>query len=203
MTDEGTFRVTVSKEGYETQTSEAFDIPPEKLGLDFSLVDTTTHATATITADEATGGYLLKFSKFMKPETVNAETVTIDGLDNVTITPVYLADGDEFANTYVITGKTTKAQITFNVTDGAQSYSGVTAEPTTETVDAGIIGDVNGDGKVDVTDATLLQQYLAEMAELSPAQLAVADTNGDGKIDVTDATAIQNYIAELIDHLGA
>ena len=41
------------------------------------------------------------------------------------------------------------------------------------------------------------------MAELSPAQLAVADTNGDGKIDVTDATAIQNYIAELIDHLGA
>lgn len=203
MTDEGTFRVTVSKEGYETQTSEAFDIPPEKLGLDFSLVDTTTHATATITPDEATGGYLLKFSKFMKPETVTTETVVIDGLDDVTITPVYLNEGDEFADTYAITGKTTKAQITFNVTDGAQSYSGVTAEPTTETVDAGIIGDVNGDGKVDVTDATLLQQYLAEMAELSPAQLAVADTNGDGKIDVTDATAIQNYIAELIDHLGA
>ena len=203
MTDEGTFRVTVSKEGYETQTSEAFDIPPEKLGLDFSLVDTTTHATATITADEATGGYLLKFSKFMKPETVTTETVVIDGMDDVTITPVYLNEGDEFADTYAITGKTTKAQITFNVTDGAQSYSGVTAEPTTETVDAGIIGDVNGDGKVDVTDATLLQQYLAEMAELSPAQLAVADTNGDGKIDVTDATAIQNYIAELIDHLGA
>ena len=85
----------------------------------------------------------------------------------------------------------------------SQSYSGVAAEPSTEKIDAGIIGDVNGDSKVDVTDATLLQQYLAEMAELSPAQLAVADTNGDGKIDVTDATAIQNYIAELIDHLGA
>lgn len=203
MTDEGTFRVTISKDGYEPQTSEAFDIPPEKLNLDFSLVDTTTHAAATITADEENGGYILKFSKFMKPETVNAETVTIDGLDDAVITPVYLAEGDEFADTFTITGKAVKPEITFTVTDGAQSYSGVTAEPTTETVNAGIIGDVNSDGKVDVTDATLLQQYLAEMVELSPAQLAVADANGDGKIDVTDATAIQNYIAELIDHLGA
>ena len=62
-------------------------------------------------------------------------------------------------------------------------------------------GDVNGDGKVDVTDATLVQLYAAEMLELSDEQLKAADANSDGKVDVTDATYIQLYAAELIDNL--
>ena len=61
-------------------------------------------------------------------------------------------------------------------------------------------GDVNGDGKIDVTDATLVQLYAAEMLELSDEQLKAADANSDGKVDVTDATYIQLYAAELIDN---
>ncbi|MBQ4260651.1 MAG: dockerin type I repeat-containing protein [Ruminococcus sp.] len=62
-------------------------------------------------------------------------------------------------------------------------------------------GDVNGDGKIDVTDATLVQLYAAEMLELTDEQLKAADANSDGKVDVTDATYIQLYAAELIDNL--
>nr|WP_243411798.1 dockerin type I domain-containing protein [Ruminococcus difficilis] len=65
-----------------------------------------------------------------------------------------------------------------------------------------IIGDVNGDEKVDITDATLIQKAIAELIELSDVQKKAADTNTDGKVDITDATMIQKYIAELIDHLG-
>lgn len=62
-------------------------------------------------------------------------------------------------------------------------------------------GDVNGDGKIDVTDATLVQLYAAEMLELTDEQLKAADANSDGKVDVTDATYIQLFVAELIDNL--
>ena len=201
LTDEGKFRVTISKEGYETQTSEEFDIPPEKLGLNFSLVDKTTHPTATVTKDEEKKAYTLKFSKYMIPGTVTTETVKIEGLADVSIEPVYLNAGDEYADTFTVTGKRQQKEIKFNITDAAQSYSGVAAEATTETiVESCLIGDVNGDGQINITDATMVQQSIAELVELTDEQREAADTDGDGKITISDATMIQKYIAEIIDH---
>lgn len=56
-------------------------------------------------------------------------------------------------------------------------------------------GDVNLDSNVDILDVTLIQQYLAELEQLSPNQKKLADFNGDGEIDISDATAIQVKIA--------
>lgn len=56
------------------------------------------------------------------------------------------------------------------------------------------IGDVNGDGILSVSDATLIQKYAASLNELTPEQLEVADFNGDGTVNVIDATAIQKKI---------
>ncbi len=65
-----------------------------------------------------------------------------------------------------------------------------------------LMGDVNGDGKIDVSDATEIQKFLAELVELTPERKQAADTNADGKVDVSDATQIQKFLAELVDHLG-
>lgn len=65
-----------------------------------------------------------------------------------------------------------------------------------------MIDDVNGDGKVTIDDATLVQKAIAELIELDDTQKKAADTNSDGKITIDDSTMIQKYIAELIDHLG-
>ena len=203
LTDEGKFKVKISKEGYEEQTSEEFEIPPEKLGLNFSLVDKTTHPVASVSKNEETNSYTLKFSKFMAPDTVTADTVQIEGLTDVSIEPVYLSEGDEYADTFTVKGKRTQKEIKFNITDSAKSYSGVTAEVTTETiVETFILGDVNCDGEIDVTDATLVQQAVAEIVELTDDQKKAADTDGDGEITINDATMIQKYAAELIDHFG-
>ena len=199
LTDEGRFKVTVSKEGYETVTSEEFDIPPEKLDLNFALVDTTTHPTATVEKDEESGSFMLRFSKFMKPETVTADTVTVDGLSDVTITPVYLSEGDEFADTFEITGKLTKADVKFTVSDQAQSYSGVSAEAFEQTIEGNLIlGDVNCDGVIDVNDATYVQMAAAEIIELNELQKKAADVNGDDVVDINDATYIQMFAADII-----
>ena len=50
---------------------------------------------------------------------------------------------------------------------------------------------MDGNGVVDVTDATLVQLHAALMITLEGDDLAAADVNGDGVADVTDATLIQ------------
>ena len=69
------------------------------------------------------------------------------------------------------------------------------------------MGDVNGDGRIDISDATLLQRYIAEAAELDAAQLAAAElyheknnlgTDISKYITISNVTEIQKYIAEYI-----
>lgn len=59
-----------------------------------------------------------------------------------------------------------------------------------------LLGDVDGDGKVNIVDATEIQRYIADLTDFTPAQRKAADYNGDGTINVTDATAIQYAIAQ-------
>lgn len=54
-------------------------------------------------------------------------------------------------------------------------------------------GDVNGDGKVNATDASLIQQYAAGSVSFTAAQKTAADVNLDGKIDGQDACIVLNY----------
>lgn len=55
--------------------------------------------------------------------------------------------------------------------------------------------DVNLDGRVDITDATLVQKHIAEIETLTLQQQKIADINKNGVVEITDVTAIQKYIA--------
>ena len=92
----------------------------------------------------------------------------------------------------------TDAGIATVVVTGIGNYIGTA----TETFEILTIGDINGDGKVDVTDATAIQKYIAEIESFNDKQLLVADTNGDGVISINDVTQVQKFAAELIDRLG-
>lgn len=56
------------------------------------------------------------------------------------------------------------------------------------------IGDVDLNGIVNVSDATLVQYYASSIKELSDYQLSLADVNGDGVVNVLDATQIQRIL---------
>ncbi len=62
-------------------------------------------------------------------------------------------------------------------------------------------GDVDGDGSVTVMDATAIQQYKAELLNLTSSQRKKGDVDDDGSLTVMDATKIQKFKAELIDKL--
>jgi len=52
------------------------------------------------------------------------------------------------------------------------------------------LGDVNGDKKVDSTDARLVLQYAVGKIDVDALNTTVADVNGDNKVDSTDARLI-------------
>lgn len=74
-----------------------------------------------------------------------------------------------------------------------------TVEPTTVQADV-LIGDIDLNKKITVDDVTLLQKFIAELANLSAEAMLASDCNGDGFKDIIDATLIQKYIAGMSEH---
>ena len=66
-----------------------------------------------------------------------------------------------------------------------------------------LLGDVNGDGDVDTTDAYLIVMYYNEKLDLTEEQLLAADVDGNGEVDTTDAYYIVMYYNEKIDSFPA
>ena len=58
-------------------------------------------------------------------------------------------------------------------------------------------GDVNGDGLINIVDATEIQKYLADICELDETAKKSADFNEDSTVNVVDATDIQKYLVNL------
>ena len=61
----------------------------------------------------------------------------------------------------------------------------------------GILGDVNGDEKVNIKDATMIQKAAAKILSLTDDENLRANVNGDNKVNVKDATAIQKFVAKI------
>ena len=72
-----------------------------------------------------------------------------------------------------------------------------TAAPT-DPVQTYIVGDADGDGLLDILDATVIQRKLAEYTVSAYDELA-ADADEDGSVAIIDATMIQRYLADYSD----
>ena len=55
-------------------------------------------------------------------------------------------------------------------------------------------GDINGDGKVNGTDVTLLATYVKARGQGVPIAPGAGDVNGDGKVNGTDVTLLATYV---------
>ena len=141
--------------------------------------------------------------------------LTTTGLPDMRYMKVYAGDlsaamqikasetGDE--NYRMITGITGKSYTVTNLAENGHFYFYVVANYTdggacdsnTEevTLFAGTsnIGDVNGNGSIDISDATLLIDYLLN-GDSTGINMENADCNQNGVVDISDVTTLINYL---------
>ncbi len=63
----------------------------------------------------------------------------------------------------------------------------------------GFVGDVDGSGKVDSTDARMVLQYAVKKIDAAALNVQLSDVDGSGKVDSTDARLILQYAVKKID----
>ena len=87
------------------------------------------------------------------------------------------------------TKDTTETTVTTVTTDSpTTSKSVTTVSGDTKT------GDVNLDGRVNISDLFQLAQYVASLVELNEDQLKVADVNGDNKVNISDLMGLATML---------
>jgi len=64
-----------------------------------------------------------------------------------------------------------------------------------------VYGDVNGDGKVNSTDCSIVKRYLLKNIEDFPYEYGkeAGDVNGDGKVNSTDYSLLKRFVLRNID----
>lgn len=109
--------------------------------------------------------------------------------------------------TTTTTGTTTTTETTATATtDATGNSTGIatsgTATETTVSVDASILyGDINLDGRVDITDAVLLNKAAAGAVKLSDQALLNADCNADKELGNNDAIILLKFLVSLVKSL--
>lgn len=67
----------------------------------------------------------------------------------------------------------------------------------------GIYGDADNNGDISIKDATIIQKYLAKLAEFSDDVYKYADVNASGDVTISDATLVQKFVAHIIESFPA
>lgn len=176
-----------------------------------STLESLTNAKASLVLANAGLSYAVKGKTTIRGVAVQDAdiTVTVNGR-------TYTAHSDEITGEFTVeaTSLTNSSVIkidvkrnglssetySYNMSDGdITSYVPPITEPTTPQP---IMGDVTGDGKVSVDDATYVQKYIAELVSMTSKQIQVSDVDNDGEINIKDATEIQKYAAGISSVLG-
>ena len=59
------------------------------------------------------------------------------------------------------------------------------------------LGDVDGNGEINVNDVTDIQKYIVKLKPFTDEQKSLADTDKNGKIDINDVTLLQKVIVKI------
>ena len=116
---------------------------------------------------------------------IDQKTTLKDFLDNIQINGTAVVvdqNGDELANENALIGTGCKLQVTIG--EVTEEYTII------------INGDINGDGKVTVTDlSTMAKLIVGKIQSPTAVQQKAADLDGNGKVSATDLSSINQIIA--------
>ena len=152
--------------------------------------------------------------------TLTASSTSVKAGSNVTLTPDALnvfgnsvANAPDFSYTVTTNGDTIDAAIadnvlstysllgTYGITVSATGADGnvLTSEELLISIAKAIVGDADGNDRVNLQDALAVLKYVAEIA--TDSNPAAADVDGNGTVNINDACLILRYIARIINQL--
>lgn len=125
-----------------------------------------------------------------------AEIITTENTSTVTTAPTttVIVPTTVYTEPTEVTTVTETVTTTPNTTATTSTQSIVTIPPV---ITEHIYGDTNNSNNVSISDATLIQKYVAYIIDADKLNLDNADCNSDEKVSIKDATCIQKYLAKL------
>lgn len=174
---------------YKTNVSDSLNMR-SGAGTSYSFVASIPNAVKlTVTKVQAAGGYNWGYT------TYNGKTgwVALEYCDYVS----------ELPTEPPTTAKPTEAPTTAKPTEApttAKPTQPSTTEPTEPEYDfsKGLgVGDVNGDGEINISDATQIQKYVAGFGGFTEEQIGWCDVDFSGDVSIADATLIQKIVAKI------
>ena len=171
----------------------------------YIYVDSTTNNGAwpgqAMTYDSSTGYYVVEVPEglenglviFTESSTATTNRYPADMEDGLSLggSTKLFTSGNKFIDYVVPTTPTSST-----------STTATTPTSTTAPVSSVLIGDINQDGSISISDATDLQLYLAKMKAITGDALIAADCDADGTVDIKDVTCIQYYCVKLTAQAG-
>lgn len=122
-----------------------------------------------------------------------AGSVTVGKSGQTTTETTVTTSGEDTTET---TSKTTASEAPATSDSKGSETSGGTVEGSV------LYGDVNSDGRVDITDAVMLNKVVAGAVTLDNAvQRKNADCNGDGEVTGSDSTVLLQFLVSIINTL--
>ena len=212
-----------------TETEATFD-PQDPTDIIFTII-TNGHVLTGITedgnalqqgTDYAVNGSQFRFNRsYLETLTEGKHTlhVTFATCPDVVLTIQVLGQSGTTETTVTTTEETTTTE-TETTSSAADTTSEIaSSESTTETVASTtettaqttasssevlgqvLYGDVNLDGRVDITDAVLLNKATAGVVTLNDTARQNADCDADGMTDTNDATVLLRFLVQIINNL--
>ena len=162
--------------------------------------DTTTSVVVTA-ADTTKRTYTIKIHKLPKEETTNTtvsdvlKTLKLNKKDNYltnfTVGQDISNTINSFKNSYP-TGSITTSHNTGLVKTG--DTISITINNTTTNYTALVYGDINGDGKIDLSDFSYIKLHVLNKTNLTGLKFKAADVNKDGKLNLSDFSYIKLHV---------
>ena len=166
------------------------ELPKDLYGNAEPGTTVTTDATTDTTAETTTETETTATTYF------SVVTTTEDTVETTVETTVSTADTEESTETTVESSAT---ETSADTTATTASETTVTTKGAVEA--ATLYGDINLDGRVDITDAVLLNKAAANTVSLSAQQQANADCDESGEVDSNDAVVLLKFLVSIIHTL--
>lgn len=114
------------------------------------------------------------------------------------VTEVFTTSTTEETTTTTTESVTTDSDETTATTSGSET---TTTTKGGDVTPASLYGDVNLDGRVDITDAVMLNKAAANTVQLSEQQRSNADCDANNEVDSNDAVVLLKFLVSIIKNL--